>query len=49
MILADCSYYESLIVIFHLFILSIFQRLMIWPLKVNTSHIMPTLFRCNLG
>lgn len=45
---ADCSYYKSPVVIFHLFITSIFQRLITWPLKMNPNHIMPTSFRHNL-
>lgn len=46
---ADCSYYKSPVVIFHLFIRSIFQRLITWPLKMNPNHIVPTSFRHDFG
>uniref|UniRef100_A0ABI7ZWQ4 Uncharacterized protein n=1 Tax=Felis catus TaxID=9685 RepID=A0ABI7ZWQ4_FELCA len=36
------------VVIFHLFIRSIFRRLMTWPLKMNPNPIVPTSFRHNL-
>nr|BAE91536.1 unnamed protein product [Macaca fascicularis] len=45
---AHCSYYESPFVIFHLFILSIFQRLIISPLTVNPNHITLTSSRDDL-
>uniref|UniRef100_A0A3Q2ICG6 Uncharacterized protein n=1 Tax=Equus caballus TaxID=9796 RepID=A0A3Q2ICG6_HORSE len=35
---ADCSYCKSPVVIFLLFIISIFQRLITWPLKMNPNH-----------
>uniref|UniRef100_A0A2K5R1L5 Uncharacterized protein n=1 Tax=Cebus imitator TaxID=2715852 RepID=A0A2K5R1L5_CEBIM len=44
----NCSYYQSPFVIFHLFSLSIFLRLIIWPLTVNPNHNTLTSSRHNL-
>lgn len=46
---AESNYFKNPVVIFHLLIISISQRLITWPLKMNSNDIMPTSVRHDCG